>query len=275
MFLVVDSARHTGTGVYSVTYSVSGLTDTFTSGTSTLTWGGGNADITNGNAYRLSFSLSDLYYNGTAEPSLSLSVSITVTDGNSGSLISPGNTVSFQLVSASEELKQTLEELNPDIMENGMSFVADDEGNPPGVYIQNSASNTHSIAARDDGNSTIDAVIRVPSDVYFCVYVSIADASTLITHSNITVEISKRDLSTGRTVSLGSVTLTEEGTSKYVYFNGNRIASQDSQPSNQSNHIHCGDGEELIITFTGQQRSTWFGFAQTMTVSAKLVQYGQ
>ena len=58
--------------------------------------------------------------------------------------------------------------------------------------------------------------------------------------------------------------------------NGNRIASQDSQPTKQSNYIHCDDGEELVITFSGQQRSNWFGYgSQTMTVSAKLVQYGQ
>lgn len=276
VFLVIDSARHSGTGTYSVSYSVNGLTDRFTSGTSQLTWGGNNGNIVNGYAYRLSLSLSDLYYSGSEEPYLSLSISITVTDGSNGSYLSPTNTVAFKLVSASEELKKTLEELNPDFLNDGMAFVVDDDGNPPGIYIQNSGSDTHSIAAKDDGNSTIDTVVKVPSDVYFCVYVSIADASTLLSHSSVTVQISKKNLSTGTTTSLGSITLSEEGMSKYICMNGNRIASQDTQPNKQSNYIHCGDGEELVITFSGQQRSTWFGYgSQTMTVSAKLVQYGQ
>ncbi len=284
LYIAVTSLpHHTMVGTtFSLTYTVTGITEAGFTGVATLVWGGGSPAVEFNKAYRLHLSLSNLQYSGDEIPEMEISVSITLTDNNSASYVSSNNSVTFEIATPIDEFKEELDGANQDIEEQGMGFYTDpgnpSTGDPPGVYIQNSNSQTHSIAESDSGYSEIDVNVVVPSGTRFCVYVTIKGAFTIWSdRSDLTVSIKKVNSSTGRVITdYYDVTLTPswlfgDDVNKYIYINTNtgRLTSGDNKPSNNNQFFLCAAGEEISISFSGDQSTNALG--RTMTVTAKLV----
>ncbi len=281
LYIAITSLpNHTMVGsTFTLTYTVTGITEADFTGVATLVWGGGSPAVEYNKAYRLHLSLSNLQYSGDEIPEMEISVVITLTDNNSASYVSAGNSVTFEIATPIDEFKEELDNINPGLEEEGMGFYTDpgnpSTGEPAGVYIQNSNSQTHSIADSDSGRSSIDVNIVVPSGTKFCVYVTIKGALAIFSdRSDLTVTVKKVRASDGYVITnYGSTTMEPNwygnNVSKYVYLNGNRLTNGNNKPTNDNQYISCAAGEEISISFSGDQNTTLLG--QTMTVTAKLV----
>lgn len=280
LFLAINTSNHTLHDSYSVSYTVSGLEEAGFTGNATISWGGNNPDLEPNKAYRLYLNLRNIYYSGDEIPSLTLNITITVTDHNSASYYSPNNGVTFRLSTTVDDFKEDLDESNTDLSDSGMEFYPDQGSgsDPPGVYIQNEGSNNHSIAGSDTGNSEISVAVSIPSGLYVCIYVTIEGAFTIFTDkSEVKIAVKKINSTTGATITdYSNLTLkdsswTGSDIKKYVYLNNNsKLTSGNSKPSNTNNYFHCDPGQEISISFIGEQNTSWLG--ATMTVTAKLVQ---
>ena len=260
---------------YTLSYTVSGISESSFTGDATLVWGKTSPPIEVNKAYRLHLGLSNLYYSGEDFPSMTLVVTITITDNNSASYMSAGNNVSFTVQTPMDQVKDQLDGANEDLGDQNMQFYADDNEEPHGVYIQNTGSNTHSIAQADSGFQTIDVDVAIPPGMKVCVYVTIKAARSLILSSDVTVTVTKKT-ATG-TVNYQNVTLESKGLSQlkeYVYLNsaGTKLDHSTSKPTQVARYFQCSDGEELTISFDGDQG--WSLFGGNITVTAKLVPYG-
>lgn len=295
LYIAITSIpHHTMVGsTFSLSYTVTGIAEAGFTGNATLVWGGGSPAIELNKAYRLHLSLSDLEYSGTQVPQMTISVAITLTDNNSACYASANNKVTFVVATPVDEFKTELDNANQDLSDQGMGFYTDpgntSTGEPAGVYIQNSTSQTHSIAAEDYGNSSIDVDIVVPDGIHFCVYVTLKKAANWFSErSEVTVGIKKmrsagdpdskeddvvvRNYGSTKLVAEWGVFISND-VKKYIYLNGSGtgLTNNNNRPSNQSQYIYCEDGEYISISFDGDQTSSMVG---TMTVTAKLVMYG-
>ena len=205
---------------------------------------------------------------------MTISISITVSKYSknySGTYSSP--TESITIVEETEldqwvnELKESNnEETNPSFNKD-IDFVVDDgnEGEPAGIFIQNSASPNHSIATGDSGQIDVVMNVPLPPNKSFYLYITIDSAFFQLTaSSDISITIKKennqnvtfnKSVSINNSASWGGL-ITGKSINTYVYLDGgNNLTSSDTAPSNSNYCISYVEGDIITISFSGTENA--------------------
>lgn len=209
-----------------------------------------------------------------------------------------GSSISINQVQTLAGLRDRIAELNEG---SGLCFVADEDGDPAGIYIQTrEGDGTHTIATMVNGSivystNTIDVDVKVPSDLRFLIYITIESAgkiSTVPSYVRISVIT---DEGTEHSVSYGPVTVRagdhaayDRGILAYTYYEdehvyvyhdgtGTSLTASETVPA-EDEFVDFTRSETIRISFSGVQDGyitdgSAYGINQQMTVSAKIVPY--
>lgn len=209
-----------------------------------------------------------------------------------------GNSINMNHVQTLSGLRDQIAELNEG---SGLYFVSDEDGSPPGIYIQTrEGDGTHTIATMVNGSivystNSIDIDVKVPSNLRFLIYVTIESAGKISTIPSYVKVSVITDEGTEQSVSYGPVTVKagdhgsyDRGILAYTYYEdenvyiyhdgtGTSLTASETVPA-EDEFVDFTESETIRISFSGLQDGyitdgSSYGINQQMTVTAKIVPY--